>query len=412
METKLKPPSDNLAGYMKVVRDPVQGYIQLDQTAVKLIDTPCFQRLRRVRQLGFSYLAYPGANHTRFEHSVGVYHLACQLTHLIDEAGVRREVEIAALLHDIGHGPFSHTTEEIIKNRTQRTHTDIDDILGEHGVAEVLEADGISPKQVMKHIKGETYESQILASEIDIDRMDYLVRDSHYTGAAYGLIDHHRLLHEMRFHGTKIGVERGGLQAAEALLISRFLMHPTVYYHHVSRIAETMCQKAIEYMLEEEEVGVEELRLMDDAALVARLASSLNYPREMAARLKNRKLFKRAVYTGFENLPRDILKYRRHARRLEQEIAETAEIDPGYVIVDIPPPPEISESRAQIITSEKTIPLDKASPIVAALEKSQHKNWRFGVYTPPEHREHVARIARDIFQIKKETKQYRLDNIL
>ena len=397
---------------MKVVRDPVHGYIQLNLTAVQIIDTPRFQRLRRVRQLGFSYLAYPGANHTRFEHSIGVYHLACQLTHLIDEVDVRREVEMAALLHDIGHGPFSHTTEEIIKNRTRRTHIDIEDILAEPIVAEVLEAHEISPKQVMKHIRGETYESQILTSEIDVDRMDYLVRDSHYTGAAYGLIDHQRLLHEIHFHGTKLGVELGGLQAAEALLISRFLMHPTVYYHHVSRIAETMCQKVIEYMLEKGEIGVGELRLMDDATLLARLENSLGYPQEIAARLNNRKLFKRAVYTGFENLPADILKYRRHARRLEHEIAKTAKIDPDYIIVDIPPPPEISESRAQIITNEKTIPLEKASPIVAALEKSQYKNWRFGVYTPPEHRDHVARIARDIFQIKKEAKQYRLDNIL
>ena len=398
---------------MKVVRDPVHGYIQLGESVIRLIDTPPFQRLRRVRQLGFSYLAYPGANHTRFEHSLGVYHLACQLTHLIDDVGVRREVEIAALLHDIGHGPFSHTTEEIIWGWTRRRHTDVEDILAEHCLAEVFEADGISPKEVVRHIRGETYESQILVSEIDVDRMDYLVRDSHYTGAAYGLIDDERLLHVMRFYGKRFGVERGGLQAVEALLISRFLMHPTVYYHHVSRIAETMCQKAIECMLGEGELGGEELRLMDDTTLFARLASSLlDYPREIAERLNDRRLFKRAVYTGFEDLPGDILKYRRHRRRFEEEIAEMAKIDPGYVIVDIPPPPEISESKVQIITRERTIPLEKVSPIVASLERSQRKNWRLGVYTPPEYREEVRRVARDVFQIRREARQYRLDDPL
>jgi hypothetical protein len=397
---------------MKIIRDPIHGHIQLDELAVQLIDTPQFQRLRRIRQLGLSHLVYPGANHTRFEHSLGSYHLACQLTHLIEDTHIQKEIQIAALLHDIGHGPLSHTTEELIHKHTRKTHTDIEHILTHPAIASPLEDHGLSPKRILKHIKGQTHESQILTSEIDVDRMDYLLRDSHYTGAAYGLIDHLRLLHEIRFHTNKLAVGQRGLQAAEALLISRFLMHPTVYYHHVSRIAEAMCNKAIEHLIESEDLNPEELRQMDDATLITTLQQSKGYPLEIATRLNNRNLFKRAIYTGFDTLPKDILKQRRHIKRLEQEIAETAGINPEYVIVDIPPPPEIRESRAQIIINDNTIPLDRASPLVAALEKSQYDNWRLGVYTPSEHRKRVATSARDILQIKKETRQHRLDHLL
>lgn len=397
---------------MKIVRDPIHGHIHLDSLAVRIIDTPQFQRLRRIRQLGLSNLVYPGANHTRFEHSLGTYHLTCQLTHLIKDPQVQKEVQIAALLHDIGHGPLSHTTEELIQHHTRRSHTDLQDILlARTHIAALLEDHEISPRKILKHIKGETRESQILAGNIDTDRMDYLLRDSHYTGAAYGLIDHLRLLHELRFYADKLAVGQGGLQAAEALLISRFLMHPTVYYHHVSRIAEAMCNKAIDHLVREDRLDVEELRWMDDATLLTTLQQSKGYPGEIAARLNHRDLFKRAIYTGFHSLPQDILKQRRHTSRLEVEIAETAGIPPEYVIVDIPPPPRIEESGAQIIINDTLVPLEKASPLVAALERAQHDNWQLGVYTPREYREQVASAAREILQVKKETRQHRLDSI-
>ena len=396
---------------MKIIRDPVHGHIQLDALAVQIIDTPYFQRLRRIRQLGLSYLVYPGANHTRFEHSLGSYYLACKLTHLIEDPQVKKEIQIAALLHDIGHGPLSHTTEELIHRYTRKTHIDVEDIVEHTVIASILEAYEISPKQIVKHIKGQTYESQILTSEIDVDRMDYLIRDSHYTGVAYGLIDHLRLLHEIHFHGNKLAVETGGLQAVEALLISRFFMHPTVYYHHVSRIAESMCQKAIEHLLDKQKLQPFELRSMDDTTLITTLQQSDKYTKEIANRLNNRNLFKRAIYTGFDNLPANILTYIGHSKRLEHEIAETANINPDYVIVDIPPQPEICESKAQIIINDTTLPLDRASPIVASLEKSQHDNWRLGIYTLPEYRNRIATASREILQIKRETKQYRLDNM-
>ncbi|MDO9096669.1 MAG: HD domain-containing protein, partial [Candidatus Methanoperedens sp.] len=174
---------------MKVIRDPIHDYIELDELALALIDTPQVQRLRRIRQLGFSNLVYPGANHTRFEHSLGVYHLAGCLVKQIDE-NKREELLAAAMLHDIGHGPFSHATEELIERYTRKRHDDAEELLRKGAISDVLRDFSLSPSSIAAHIKGETYIGQIINSEIDVDRMDYLVRDAHYTGVAFGLIDH------------------------------------------------------------------------------------------------------------------------------------------------------------------------------------------------------------------------------
>jgi HD superfamily phosphohydrolase len=173
---------------MKVIRDPVHDYIEIDELALSLIDSPEVQRLRRIRQLGFSNLVYPGANHTRFEHSLGVYHLTRQLASQVDEQQ-QKELLAAALLHDIGHGPFSHATEDIIEKYTRKSHDSVGELLKKSTIADVLKEHGLSPISIAAHIRGETYPGQILSSEIDVDKMDYLVRDAHYTGVAFGLVD-------------------------------------------------------------------------------------------------------------------------------------------------------------------------------------------------------------------------------
>lgn len=395
---------------MKVIRDPIHGYIELDDFALSLLDTSEMQRLRRVHQLGFSNLVYPGANHTRFEHSLGVYHLASRLINQVDESH-RSELLAAGLLHDIGHGPLSHVTEELIKRYTRQGHDYVEDILGKGEVGEVLENYSFKPSLIAKHIRGITSLGQILNSEIDIDRMDYLVRDSHYTGVAFGLIDHVRLLHELRFYEGKLVVEAGGLQAAESLLVSRFLMHPTVYYHHVGRIAETMATHAAEKVIEAS-MSPQRLRRMDDSEFMDALRTSGGYPGEIADRLRNRRLFKRALYTGLDSINQDqVFRYRKNIGRVEMEIAEEAGIEPGYVLVDIPPRPKITEIKAKIMINNKLVPLDEASHLVAILGRAQEDSWRMGVYVPGEHREAVGRIAREFFNVKRETKQFRFSEL-
>lgn len=394
---------------MKVIRDPIHDYIELDELALALVDTPEVQRLRRIRQLGFSNLVYPGANHTRFEHSLGTYHLAKHLVKYVDELK-RDELLAASLLHDIGHGPFSHATEKLIVRYTRKNHDNVEGLLRKGVISDVLNDFSLSPSNIAAHIKGETYPGQIINSEIDVDRMDYLMRDAHYTGVAFGLIDHVRLIHELGFKENKLVLNLGGLQAAESLLVSRFLMHPTVYFHHVSRIAESMCAHAAEYMIEDG-LSPELFQRMDDTAFMNEMKNAGGYASDIAKRLDERKLYKRALYTDIDSLGIDAIKLRNNTRRLETEIAESAAVEPEYVLVDIPEMPEIAEMKAQVLINGKLIPIDKASSLVAALGKAQLDNWRLGVFTPPEYREKVGVAARKFFEVKKDMKQFKLTEL-
>lgn len=395
---------------MKVIRDPIHDYIELDELAMSLIDTPQVQRLRRIKQLGFSNLVYPGANHTRFEHSLGVYHLTKRLIRQVDERH-QEELLAAALLHDVGHGPFSHATEKLIERYTRKKHDQVKEYLKKGAISDVLKEHSLAASSIAAHIRGDTYQGQIINSEIDVDKMDYLKRDAHYTGVAFGLIDHARLIHELKFYENKLVLNPGGLQAAESLLVSRFLMHPTVYFHHVSRISESMCKHAAEYMIENEGLKPQLLKNMDDVIFMVEMRNAGGFAAEIAKRLDERRLFKRALYTGFGSLNMDVLKLRNNIRRVETELAQSCGIAPEYVIVDIPEKPEIVEMKAQVMMNSKMISLDKASSLVAALEKAQMDNWRLGVYTLPEYREKVGNAARQFFGVKKDTKQFRLTEI-
>lgn len=381
---------------MKVVKDPIHGYILLDELALGLIDTPEVQRLRRIRQLGLSNFVYPGANHTRFEHSLGTLHLADQLLDQLGIAGKERdEVQAAALLHDIGHGPFSHSTEELLEKYTGKTHYDIGHLVTSGRIADILYPHSLDPSIIAKLIRGESALGQLINSELDVDRMDYLVRDAYYTGVAYGVIDHVRLIHEMELRDEWLVVREGGLQVAESLLVSRFLMHPTVYFHHVSRIGEAMLEHAAEALIES---GLEPttLRRMDDYELMAALRSAKGYPHDIAERMDERRLFKRALYMGKDSVDIErMLELRRQSKKIESEIAEEAGLPEGYVLLDIPKRPEIVEMRARILVNDEMRRLDEASHLVRILVDAQWDNWKLGVYTPEEHRMKVGKVARD-----------------
>ncbi len=398
---------------MKVVLDPVHGYIELDDLVQNLLSTPQVQRLRRVKQLGFSNLVYPGANHTRFEHSLGAMHLASMLTRNLDsiEEEKKTEIKAAALLHDVGHGPFSHVTENVIYKYTRHRHDDVKEILGKGEIRDILGNHGISPRNLVKHIKGETSLGQVLSSEIDVDRMDYLVRDAHYTGVAFGVVDYNRLINQMSFYEDRLVVNYGGLKAAESLLVSRFWMNTSVYYHHVTRISEAMCSRAVEYMIENSELDPLRLRQMDDTDLIASMRNATGYAGELSRLLDARKLYKRALYVGLAEVGKYVLRHRDRIRRAENEIAELAGVDPEYVLVDIPKTPEMLEMRAMIKTDHKMIPLNEVSHFVSILQEADMDNWRMGVYSPKEHCKAVEKAARNYFDVKKSTKQFKLSDL-
>jgi len=243
----------------KIIKDPVHGYVEIGEPFLPLLDSPILQRLRYIRQLGFSYLVYPGAHHTRFEHSLGTMHLAGAMARQLGlPAREKALVEAGALLHDIGHGPFSHAIEPLAGEYLGRHHQDVAPLLEYGKIPVVLGAMGTDTGEVASLIQGTHPLSGIIHGELDVDRMDYLLRDAHYTGAPYGTVDAHRLIRNTFLMDGRLVLAETGINAAESLLIARTLMRPAVYFHHVSRIGEMMFQEAVmAHVGENPAVGIE-----------------------------------------------------------------------------------------------------------------------------------------------------------
>ncbi|PDO11149.1 MAG: hypothetical protein BLM47_03685 [Candidatus Reconcilbacillus cellulovorans] len=234
----------------KVFKDPVHNYIYVrDRVVWDLIDTPEFQRLRRIRQLGTSFFTFHGAEHSRFSHSLGVYEIARRMISQFERngyAGWPREQSMvclcAALLHDIGHGPFSHSIERVFGVRHEDWSCRI--VTGETEVRRVLEAyDPGLPERVAAVISKtypETIVVSLVASQLDADRMDYLLRDAYYTGVRYGTFDLERILRVLRPHGGLLVVKESGMHAVEDYLMSRYQMYWQVYFHPVTRSSEIL----------------------------------------------------------------------------------------------------------------------------------------------------------------------------
>lgn len=386
----------------KTVQDPVHGIIKLEEWMLRIIDTPQFQRLRRIKQLGFANLVYPGANHTRFEHSLGVMHITKILA---DRLGFDDEIVASALLHDIGHAPFSHSSERILEKYLNFRHENVKKVIrGE--LKDVLNDLGFNISRISDYISGR--KPSIINGDIDTDRMDYLVRDSHYTGVAYGVFDIYRLIDKIKFDG-EIVIDQRGLKAAESLLISRFLMYPTVYYHHVCRIAKKMYEKAMKIAIES---GFDAKKLLEiDDCEAMMILKSFKDSAEIAEMIRNRRLFKRAIYVSRHRVDlREVLRV--NEERAEREIAEDAHIDEKYVLVDIQPIEEVREVSAKVEIEGRILRLDEASPLVKALKNANLENWRLGVYTKPEYVKRVGKVAMDYFGIEKITIQKSLDEVL
>ena len=386
---------------MKTIKDSVHDHITVDGVARELLDTPAVQRLRRIRQLGTVHLVYPSANHTRFEHSLGVYHLACRALAELGIAGRSgAHLRAAAILHDIGHAPYSHNIESIIFRRTGSYHDDVLQLLEGGAIGSVLRAHDLEPDVIAGLIKGEGRYGQLISGELDVDRMDYLVRDAHHTGVPYGTIDHTRLLKELRFVDGQLVLAAGNVQTAESLLLARALMNPTVYNHHVARISKRMLRHAVRTLLDETAMDASTLRLMDDHDLHVQLRQC-EATREMARRLDERCLYKRAIWAEYNRVPiwlRDAPD--EELRSIEVAIADRLEIDRGLVIIDRPAEPTMRESTARVLVGEDIVRLGDRSPLVRTLRESQRHQWRLGVYCPREHREAVANAAASVLGLE------------
>jgi uncharacterized protein len=249
---------------MKEVRDPVHGFIYFNETEMKIVNTPVFQRLRYIRQLAFTHLVYPGAEHSRFAHSMGVMEFATRMFETLmmkhrgrqlrwSEARVKRNrqlLRLAALLHDTGHPPFSHASEELLP---EITHEEISRrfVLAEPIaplINEFKKEHGITAKDVASFFSAENIEpdivflKEIFSGEIDADKLDYLYRDSLFTGVHYGRFDYQRLIQSLcliedpdEVGNFVMAIEHGGLHALEAMVLARYFMFTQVYFHKVRR---------------------------------------------------------------------------------------------------------------------------------------------------------------------------------
>ncbi|MEF8882242.1 MAG: HD domain-containing protein [Halapricum sp.] len=379
---------------MKTIKDSVHDYIEVEGVARDLLDTAPVQRLRHISQLGTVTLVYPSANHTRFEHSLGVYHLANRaLAHLGIEGQQAERVRAAALLHDVGHGPFSHNVEGLIYRHTGKYHDEVHDLIGTGEVARALSEHGLNPDRVADLVAGDGELGQLVSGELDVDRMDYLARDAHHTGVPYGTIDHGRLVRELRFVGGDLVLDEGNVQTAESLLLARALMNPVVYSHHVARIAKGMLRRGTERLLAETDVTPDRLRRMDDKDLLVALRSN-DVTEEYGERLSYRNLFKRSVWAEMDAVPETLLQADHdEIREFEREIADDADVHPDFVILDVPAEPQMKETSSRVIVGGQVRKLEDQSTLVQALRAAQYDQWRLGVYAPRDVQDRVGDAA-------------------
>lgn len=341
-------------------------------------------------------------------------HLAALMSAQIGLArGDHLLVTSAALLHDIGHGPFSHAIEGLTREILGRTHTDVRDLIFNQPLGYALEQIGVNPGEVCDMIEGTHPLASIIHGDLDVDRMDYLLRDAHYTGVPYGTVDAGRLIRATRLTGGEIVLHESGVQAAESLLIARTLMRPSVYYHHVSRIAEKTFSTAVyEHSRTDPEGILREMVRMDDAGCMQTLLHSESpHARHLMQDLYYRRLFKRALYLGRNDVSGSLRPYdesNARERQIAENIAEMAETLSHQVLVDIPAFPRDMRMQVQVQDRDLFLPLEDVSPLVTTLNETRRSQWRVGVYAPPSMVAKVRETARNLLHIRPPTRQERL----
>ena len=319
----------------------------------------------------------------------------------------------AALLHDIGHGPFSHAIEGIVSEVLGRSHAEVQDRIIGCPLGETLEDIGVSPDDVCAMIEGTHRLASIIHGDLDVDRMDYLLRDAHYTGVPYGTVDAGRLIRATRLMNGEIVLHESGIQAAESLLIARTLMRPSVYYHHVSRIAEKLFSTAVYEHCQDDprRILVEMMRMDDAACMQTLLHSEYAASRHLSEDLYYRRLYKRALFLGKNDVSQSIRSSdssNSRERRISGQIAELCGLRSHQVLVDIPEFPRNMQMQVQVQGRDLLLPLEEVSPLITTLNETRKSQWRIGVYTPSLFVPGVRDAARELLHIQPLTRQERL----
>jgi uncharacterized protein len=395
---------------VQALRDPIHRSIPLEPWAAELIDAREMQRLRRVRQLGTAYLVYPGANHSRFEHALGAHKLAQDASRIFGlGADDARPLQAAALLHDVGHGPMSHLFEEVDPRAATHHEEYGADLVRWSGLADRLRGAGIEPHRVAELVLGHGTHARLVSGDIDVDRMDYLVRDAHYTGLPVS-VDPQRILQTLALREGDVVVRQEGVTAVEQLLLTRFLMYPAVYFHHTCRAAEAMIVAGIRRIVADG-ARLQDLRVLDDAQLLAALEAEGGLARDLALRVNERRLYKRAIEGTRAQLEADPalraqLESPEGRARLEADLTDDAGLATGQVLLDVPRLPLVREVDARVeLKSGRVVPLREASTLVRHLLAAQTDHWRYWVFAP---KEAVDRV-RDAYARRTEPSAHRAD---
>ena len=432
---------------MKVINDAIHGQFKLDGVTEDLLSTPELNKLSHIKQLGLAHLVFPGAHHTRFEHSLGASHLAGKMADSLNMDNFEKNtLQVAAILHDVGHGPYSHTLEHILEERGGSDHMTVTqgiilgdyDVLGDGetkslnqriSIPEVLENHGLDPKKVASLIRGpdasgtersllswtegmedfskdDQTMAKLIHGPIDCDQLDYLLRDSHFTGVKHGVVDHRRLVGSLRSEAGDVAVEQGGLSALEGMLVARGLMYSAVYFHKVTRITEVMLSRAVERTSEVLPDSID-LQRMVDAEIWGALESAGEFAKDMVTRLKYRNLLKVCMSLRKEDLSSNqiqslvkIAKNTQLRRELEDDIAYRSGLEPGYVAIDVPSvklllsEPRMTQVDVKVIGKDgKTRWLREMTPMAEALRKRQVSQDAVYVMTLPGKEPKVCEIA-------------------
>jgi HD superfamily phosphohydrolase len=360
--------------YWGEIKDPVHGYVYITEAEKKVIDSFPVQRLHRLRQLAGAEYVYPGANHTRFEHSIGVMHLAGllaenpHLSQLLSEDEIQK-VRIAALLHDVGHGPFSHIFEHLLVKFLNKTHEDINVwIVQKSELRDILKDLGYDPDELAKlsvgllHKSGRAFMDQIIRSAVDVDKLDFVVRDTYHTGAEYGYVDIFRLIHMLDVLDENLAVDLGALSALESFILARIESFKSIYFHRVGRAVQIMLATAMEEAKDELALvdfqSPEDYLSLDDYTVWTML-KGCKKSKGAIENLERRKLLKCAYDQTFyvrDKTVSSIFSVEEIRNQMRDKIASEAEVKPKSVVIDVPTLPSVPY-RHSVLLEPMEIPV-------------------------------------------------------
>ncbi len=365
----------------KEFSDPIHELIKAYDCEIRIIDSFPLQRLRFISQLGIAYLVFPSAQHSRFEHSLGTMELAGRVYNslgLKDEK-LYRIVRLAGLLHDIGHTPFSHTTEVLLGDKS---HESIGEkVLLEEEIADILQCSGYSPEDIeliaeLAFMKGNNL-PKIITGEFGADRMDYLRRDAYFCGTSYGFFDYSRLLENMMLVEGKKCIHISALRALESFIIGRYFMYSQVYFHKVVRILNIHLEEVVQDFLERGLLSPEDFHRKTDHHILHLMLD--RYSEEKVRRVLGREHYRQVFSTSSKELF-ELVK-ERLLEKYEEELLRFDYVSKRVLDEDIP-----------IWDGNELLSLREVSPIVASLEDIE----LYRIYAHPMYKEEVREYVRKI----------------